>query len=189
MAAGLGVAALVLALAGESPAGAQQDEPDYADPTSYPAYYRSGPHLEGYDFTELPLDPDSPFYPSSATTRSGGFYSQEQLIDVERCGDAGCHPDIYDMWFESSHHLASMSDPWYRRTVEFVQERSGIATSQWCGGCHDPALMMTGKMQEGMEIDFESAGANIGISCQFCHSVDQIHPARANGSLIPSKSH
>jgi len=183
MAAGLGGAAIVLALAGESPAGAQQDAADYADPTSHPSYYRSGPHLEGYDFTELPLDPDSPWYPSSASTRSGEFYSQDQLMDVERCGDAGCHADIYDMWFESTHHLASMSDPWYRRSVQFIQERAGMQTSQWCAGCHDPALMMTGKMQAGEEIDFDSAAANIGLSCQFCHSVDQIHPARANGSF------
>jgi hypothetical protein len=181
--AALGAAGILLALGAEHTADAQQDQDDYADPTSHPAYYQAGPHLEGYEFVELPLDPDSPFYPSSATTRSGEFYSQAQLMDVERCGDAGCHPDIYDMWFESTHHLASMSDPWYRRTVQFIQERAGMQTSQWCAACHDPALMMTGKMQADMEIDFESAGANIGISCQFCHSVDQIHPARANGSF------
>ncbi len=181
--AGLGAAGLVIALAAEREADAQQDPDDYADPTSYPSYFESGPHLEGYDFAELPLDPDSPWYPSSASTRSGEFYSQAQLMDVERCGDAGCHPDIYDMWFESTHHLASMSDPWYRRSVQFIQERAGVQTSQWCAGCHDPALMMTGKMQAGEQIDFDSAAANIGLSCQFCHSVDQIHRARANGSF------
>jgi tetratricopeptide (TPR) repeat protein len=165
--------------------GAVTQEPAdaYQNPTDHPTYYEAGPNLEGYDFVELPLDPDSPWYPSSASTRSGDFYSQAQLIDVERCGDAGCHPDIYDMWFESTHHLSSMSDPWYRRSVEFIQERAGVETSQWCAGCHDPALMMTGKMQAGEEIDFDSAEANIGLSCQFCHSVDQVHPARANGSF------
>jgi tetratricopeptide (TPR) repeat protein len=162
--------------------GAPTQQEDYRDPTQFPAYFEAGPHVEGYRFTELPLDRNSPFYPSSATTRSQGFYSQEQLMDVERCGDAGCHPDIYDMWFESAHHLASMSDPWYRRTVQFFQERAGVRASQWCGGCHDPALMMTGRMQGAEPIDFEGAGANIGISCQFCHSVDRVHSARANGS-------
>lgn len=159
------------------------EEQEYQDPTQYPTYYASGPTLEGYHFTELPLDPESVFYPSSASTRSGGFYSQEQLMDVERCGDAGCHPDIYDMWFESTHHLASMSDPWYQRTVRFVMERSGTRVAQWCGGCHDPALMMTGQMQEDGLIDFDSAEANVGLTCQFCHSVDRIDPAHANGSF------
>lgn len=185
----LGLGMLALGFANARP---QQQQPpqqqaeqaeQYSDPTRYPEYYRSGPHLPGYNFTELPLDPDSPFYPSSASTRSGGFYSQAQLIDVERCGDAGCHPDIYDMWFESTHHLASMSDPWYRRSVQFIQERAGIRTSQWCAGCHDPALMMTGVMQREEPIDMGSAAANIGLSCQFCHSVDRVHPARANGSF------
>ncbi len=170
----------LLSLVWATATGAQQEE--YRDPTQFPSYFEAGPHVEGYRFTELPLDRDSPFYPSSATTRSQGFYSQQQLMDVERCGDAGCHPDIYDMWFESTHHLASMTDPWYRRTVKFFQERSGVRASQWCGGCHDPALMMTGKMQGNEPIDFEGAGANIGISCQFCHSVDRVHSARANGS-------
>jgi tetratricopeptide (TPR) repeat protein len=183
LAAGLGAAGIVLALAADGGMGVQRQEDDYTDPTAHPAYYQAGPHLEGYSFTELPLDPDSPWYPSSASTRSGEFYSQAQLIDVERCGDAGCHPDIYDMWFESTHHLASMSDPWYRRSVQFIQERAGVKTSQWCAGCHDPALMMTGRMQAGEEIDFDSAASNIGLSCQFCHSVDQVHPALSNGSF------
>ena len=175
------VAPVGLLSLGWATSGPSQQE-DYRDPTQFPAYFEAGPHVEGYRFTELPLDRDSPFYPSSATTRSQGFYSQEQLMDVERCGDAGCHPDIYDMWFESAHHLASMSDPWYRRTVQFFQERAGVRASQWCGGCHDPALMMTGRMQGAEPIDFDGAGANIGISCQFCHSVDRVHAARANGS-------
>lgn len=173
-----GVSLLVIGLA----IAQQTAEEEYRDPTAYPAYFESGPDLPGYRFVELWIDPESPFYPSSATTRSGDFYSQAQLMDVERCGDAGCHPDIYDMWFESTHHLASMSDPWYRRTVQFIQERAGIATSRWCAGCHDPALMMTGVMQREEPIDMGSAASNIGISCQFCHSVDRIHPARANGS-------
>ncbi|NKB89042.1 MAG: tetratricopeptide repeat protein [Acidobacteria bacterium] len=179
----LGVSGVILALGADAVALFGQQEDDYSDPTSHPSYYESGPHLEGYRFTELPLDPDSPWYPSSASTRSGDFYSQAQLMDVERCGDLSCHPDIYDMWFESTHHLASMSDPWYRRSVQFIQERTDVKTSQWCAGCHDPALMMTGKMQAGEEIDFDSAAANIGISCQFCHSVDRVHPALANGSF------
>ncbi len=183
LAAALGLAGIAVALVADGGTGARQEDDDFTDPTAHPSYYEAGPHLEGYEFTELPLDPDSPFYPSSASTRSGDFYSQAQLIDVERCGDAGCHPDIYDMWFESTHHLASMSDPWYRRSVQFIQERADVKTSLWCAGCHDPALMMTGKMQAGEEIDFDSAAANIGLSCQFCHSVDQVHPALANGSF------
>ena len=71
--AALGAAGILLALGAERTADARQDQDDYADPTSHPAYYQAGPHLEGYEFVELPLDPDSPFYPSSATTRSGGI--------------------------------------------------------------------------------------------------------------------
>ena len=129
------------------PAAVQASEPvpqENLDPNENPAYYRAGPFLEGYSFNELPLDPESLFYPSSATTRSGDYYSEAKLLDVERCGDAGCHPDIYDQWYESTHHLASFNDPWYRRTFQFFEERSGRLPSQWCAGCHDPAVMMTG---------------------------------------------
>ncbi|HEX9698444.1 MAG TPA: tetratricopeptide repeat protein, partial [Acidobacteriota bacterium] len=161
---------------------------DYRDPDQNPAYYQAGPFLDGYHFNEMPLDPDSRFYPSSATTLSGDYYSQQKLMDVERCGDAGCHPDIYSQWYESTHHVASFNDPWYRRTFQFFDERSGRQPAQWCAGCHDPAVMMTGELVASAEIDFESSGANIGISCQFCHSVGAIDPAHTNASyqLAPS---
>jgi len=158
------------------------------DPNENPAYYEAGPFLAGYDFTELPLDRDSIFYPSSATTRSGGYYSEAKLLDVERCGDAGCHPDIYAQWYESTHHLGSFNDPWYRRSFQFFEERSGRQPSQWCAGCHDPAVMMTGVLAQGDELNFEAPGSNIGISCQFCHSVGRVDSAHTNASyeLAPS---
>lgn len=190
------VALIAGALVWHGLAWAQQRSADAAaqvareelDPNENPAYYRAGPFLEGYSFNELPLDPESLFYPSSATTRSGGYYSEAKLLDVERCGDAGCHPDIYDQWYESTHHLASFNDPWYRRTFQFFEQRSGRLPSQWCAGCHDPAVMMTGVLAAGGPLDFEAPGSNIGISCQFCHSVGSIDPAHTNASyeLAPS---
>jgi tetratricopeptide (TPR) repeat protein len=180
---GLGVS-LWLGVAAAQLAAPQED----LDPNENPAYYREGPFLDGYRFNELPLDPDSLFYPSSATTRSGGYYSEDKLLDVERCGDAGCHPDIYDQWYESTHHLASFNDPWYRRTFQFFDERSGRGPAQWCAGCHDPAVMMTGVLAQGEPLDFDAPGSNIGISCQFCHSVGTIDASHANASyeLAPS---
>ncbi len=158
------------------------------DANENPAYYRAGPFVDGYEFNEMPLDPDSPFYPSSATTRSGDYYPEAKLLDVERCGDAGCHPDIYAQWYESTHHLGSFNDPWYRRSFVFFEERSGRRPSHWCAGCHDPAVMMTGVLARDEPLDFDAPGSNIGISCQFCHSVGAIDPAHANASweLAPS---
>ena len=173
---------------GEASRSQLPEQREVGDPNENPAYYRAGPFLDGYHFNELPLDPDSLFYPSSATTRSGGYYSEQKLLDVERCGDAGCHPDIYDQWYESTHHLGSFNDPWYRRSFQFFEERSGRQSSQWCAGCHDPAVMMTGVLASSEALNFEAPGSNIGISCQFCHSVGSINPAHANASyeLAPS---
>ena len=44
--------------------------------------------------------------------------------------------------------------------------------------------MMTGNMRGEKPIDFEAPVANIGIGCQFCYSVAEVHPARANGSYV-----
>ena len=52
--------------------------------------------------------------------------------------------------------------------------------SKWCSGCHDPALMLAGKMTE--EIDRASPQAQAGLTCLGCHAIDEIHDQTGNGN-------
>lgn len=58
--------------------------------------------------------------------------------------------------------------------------REALVKSKWCSGCHDPALMLAGKMSG--EIDRRSPEAQAGLTCLACHAIDQIHDNTGNAN-------
>ncbi len=72
---------------------------------------------------------NGPFFPSSAQTVHGGLIPGKFFLDSQTCGEAGCHPDIYDQWTSSTHHLASFNNQWYRKAVEYMQSVVGTQPS------------------------------------------------------------
>ena len=65
-----------------------------------------------------------------------------------------CHPDIYEQWNSSAHHFSSFNNQWYRKSIEYMQDVIGVQPSKWCAGCHDPALLFSGKFDTPVrEID------------------------------------
>lgn len=171
------------------------------------------------------VPPESPFFPSAATTSSGdllpaGFLTrrttgvpaervareveQEGFVDdapigAETC--ARCHPDVVAQWESSAHRFASFNNPFYAATVDDMRENArepnpwierhraafpdrvtgvGRGKSKWCGACHDPALLLTGRM--GGEVDRTSRAAQAGLTCLACHAVDTIHDVTGNGN-------
>jgi nitrate/TMAO reductase-like tetraheme cytochrome c subunit len=142
------------------------------------------------------VPPGSPFFPSPATTTSGGYLpsriitrgdlgSQDEILkEIDSTGFVKntligastcqrCHQDIVEQWSASAHRFASFNNPFYEATImdmrenasepnEWVEEHIkeykdigfndvGKVKSKWCSGCHDPALMLAGKMN--LEID------------------------------------
>jgi hypothetical protein len=128
-----------------------------------------------------------------------GFVVSEK-IGAENC--ARCHPDIVEQWSRSAHRFASFNNPFYEATTNDLRENSlesnpwidehleafdldpgkvGMAKSQWCSGCHDHALMMTGLMED--EFDRASAEAQAGITCLSCHRIDEVHNITGNSAF------
>jgi tetratricopeptide (TPR) repeat protein len=149
------------------------------------------------------VDPESPFFPSATTTSSGGFLptrilTHDDLPDIERFraetaargfsaeGHLGaetcqrCHPDIVEQWSRSAHRFASFNNLFYRKSVELMRETRGLKASQWCGGCHDPAIMLAGNMTA--EIDPYVPESQAGLTCLACHAIDRIHNITGNGA-------
>ncbi len=170
------------------------------------------------------VPPASPFFPSAATTSSGGYLpsriitrndlgSPEKLktdldkygfvkdtpIGAETCNR--CHQDVVAQWAVSVHRFSSFNNPFYEATINdmrqnaiapnvFVEQhiqqypetvgRLGMVKSKWCSGCHDPALMLAGKMDSA--IDRASPEAQAGLTCLACHAIDQIHNRTGNGN-------
>ncbi|MCZ6787080.1 MAG: tetratricopeptide repeat protein [Planctomycetota bacterium] len=148
-------------------------------------------------------DPSSPFWPSLTTTDSGRFFPARIITrgergdferiraDVERLGFAAnttigsatcarCHPDIVEQWKDSAHRFSSFNNPFYRAPVEKMREDVGKKKSQWCAGCHDPAIMLAGNMTK--DIDPLTPESQAGLTCLSCHAIESIHGIEGNGN-------
>ncbi len=106
-------------------------------------------------------------------------FAVESRIGSESC--ARCHQDIVEQWAGSAHRFASFNNPFYRVAIESLRkEPDGKVRSQWCSGCHDPAIMMPGNMTR--EIDPMTAEAQAGLTCIACHAMDEVHGVGGNGN-------
>ena len=121
-------------------------------------------------------------FPSSAQTSDGKPILSTFFMNSESC--RRCHADIYDQWQSSMHHFASFNNQWYRKAVEYMQDTIGIKPSLWCGGCHDHALSIAGKMQRYPIRDIENtpAGQN-GLGCMSCHAIVHVDSTMGNGGI------
>lgn len=136
-----------------------------------------------------------------------GFVTSEKLgaVNCDRC-----HAAIVEQWSRSAHRFASFNNPFYEATINDMRRlatgsneelaahiehfsskakpsgqqdltgREGLVKSKWCSGCHDPALMLAGKMSG--EIDRRSPQAQAGLTCLACHAIDQIHGRTGNAN-------
>ena len=134
-----------------------------------------------------------------------GFVVNEP-IGSETC--ARCHAAIVEQWATSAHRFASFNNPFYEATINHMRSNSTESNaevdahiayykdlageeakikSKWCSGCHDPALMLAGKMTE--EIDRASPQAQAGLTCLGCHAIDEFttRPATATTTSPTSR--
>ncbi|NIM96640.1 MAG: hypothetical protein GTO24_00735, partial [candidate division Zixibacteria bacterium] len=90
------------------------------------------------------------------------------------CGS--CHADIHGMWANGMHAQA-YTDPIFR--ASFLQaffETEGEATA-YCLRCHDP----TSRIPEDLDVKRDIVGA--GVTCDFCHTVQDIDLRRRDAPL------
>jgi Tfp pilus assembly protein PilF len=134
----------------------------------------------------------------SAEARTRG-YVRDVRIGAEPC--ARCHPDAVEQWAGSAHRFSSFNNPFYEAAVDELRARDSVTNeavrehlasrsgreltagrvkSQWCAGCHDPALLFTGIMSGSVERTAPVAQA--GLTCLACHAIDSIHDPTGNGN-------
>jgi tetratricopeptide (TPR) repeat protein len=166
---------------------------DGVDPfkDSFPEYGTSG------------AEPGSVFHPANTRTITGALLPERLLTNADlpaqaelaadvakygfavnaRIGSetcARCHQDVVEQWARSAHRFASFNNPFYRVSVEAIRkEEDGRHRSQWCAGCHDPAIMMAGNMTKDIQPLIPESQA--GLTCLACHAIDEIHGVGGNG--------
>ncbi|MEE8577553.1 MAG: multiheme c-type cytochrome, partial [candidate division Zixibacteria bacterium] len=122
---------------------------------------------DGYSYdTEL-----GPFRPSLAKTSTGGAFDPRSLAHSDQCGQSGCHLEIYNEWLPSSHRYASM-DPAFQAVQGTTAANNGPRSTRYCAGCHDPIALFSGSKNIYSE-DLSSYGADEGVSCAACHSIEE----------------
>ena len=126
--------------------------------------------------------PESPFWPSSARTKDGGLIPSSYFMNSELCAE--CHRDIYEQWYESAHHFASFNNQFYRKAIEHMQEVTGeTQSSRWCAGCHDHAVLFSGKWDTPIKEQIDTPEAHTGLGCVSCHSIIHVNSTMGNGDF------
>lgn len=106
------------------------------------------------------------------------------LSDVDSCET--CHADVAADWRKSAHAFASFNNPVYRVVVERFRKDNGERTSQFCGGCHDVALLVDGAMLA--DVAPTDLRAHAGITCRVCHGIEGGRPdGNASWDLDPAE--
>ena len=124
------------------------------------------------------------FFPASVETETGALIPTDFFLTSETCATKGCHPDIYQQWNESAHHFSSFNNQWYRKSIIYMQEVNGIQPSKWCGGCHDPAILLNGVMDRPIRENLHTPAAQAGLACTACHSIEKVKDTMGNSGYV-----
>lgn len=134
----------------------------------------------------------SPFAPAftrlDASALGAGTVDTGSLGDPVQC--VGCHADVAAQWEPSAHHNSSFSNRFYAVSVDITRKQRGNKVSRWCGGCHDPSLLLANATATTVSplIDRddvkESPRAGDGIACLVCHSTTEGSRTGGGGLLI-----
>jgi tetratricopeptide (TPR) repeat protein len=153
---------------------------------------KSVPEIDPFvPWTDVPGAPRAtdPFYPSSARTVSGNpapdaaiLLPEGEAPGVSNC--RRCHADIAEQWESSAHRLSSFENPFYAVSVEALRKdpKDGVKRARWCAGCHDPAVMLTGRWEQPVERTETHSRA--GLTCLACHAIEKLHDVGGNGGYF-----
>jgi tetratricopeptide (TPR) repeat protein len=125
--------------------------------------------------------PKGDFFPSSAQVYGHQKIPSKFFMESDSC--QRCHADIYRQWFGSAHHFSSFNNQWYRKSIEYMQDRIGTRPSKWCGGCHDPAVLYSGLMDTPIKQIVHRPEAQAGLGCMMCHSIAKVKSTMGQGDF------
>jgi tetratricopeptide (TPR) repeat protein len=125
----------------------------------------------------------SPFWPSATQTNVQHPVPANFFLDSAKCGE--CHKEVYEQWKHSAHHFASFNNQFYRKSIEYMQEtQHSTKPSQWCAGCHDHAVIFSGRWQRPIKDQIDTPEAQAGLGCISCHAISRVDSSMGNGGFI-----
>lgn len=142
---------------------------------------------QGYLNMQAESGKNNPFFPAGVQTVLGNNYKHPLLPenffeDSKTC--ARCHAQIYNEWKSSMHHNSSFNNQFYRKSIEYMQDFDGSTKqSQWCAGCHDPAVLLTGKWKTPIKNQIHTPAAQAGLGCMACHAIIRVRDTLGNSNF------
>lgn len=130
---------------------------------------------------------EGPFFPSSIATTSGDTLVTDFMLTPETCGEANCHPDIYQQWQSSTHRASDFKNFWYRQAFAAAEQKIGTTSTKWCAGCHMPAALLSGASHLPAAQQTQQASAHAGVSCTVCHAIVDVRGTMGQGGFIIEK--
>ena len=127
-----------------------------------------------------------PLSSAQAVLAHADFLEDDALGGSETCGQAGCHPDVVAQWEVSAHRFSSFNNPYYRKSIEAMVERSGNDAARWCASCHDPLVLFTGRFADSVALDMDHPTAQAGLTCFSCHAITSLRDVKGNGRYVVS---
>ncbi|HEX4810169.1 MAG TPA: tetratricopeptide repeat protein [Bryobacteraceae bacterium] len=123
--------------------------------------------------------PKSPFWPSSTVTSVHSTIPSNYFLESKKCGE--CHADIYKQWDRSVHHFASFNNQFYRKSIEYMQDvQHSTQPSQWCAGCHDHAVLFSGRWKQPIKDQIDTPESQAGLACLSCHAISRVGSSMGN---------
>lgn len=122
---------------------------------------------------------DKPFAPSDAELQGGGFIQPGAFPNASYC--AHCHQEAYHLWRQALHSN-SFREPFYRISVNLLNNTKGIEFSRHCDSCHNPIGVLSGALTENSQVDRKFD--DNGVTCMVCHSIQGLKSTSGNGGYI-----
>ena len=130
---------------------------------------------------------ESLFYPSPAETESKKLLDTRFMQESQSCGRVDCHIDIARQFADSRHNTSSLDHPLYLATFSYVQNRFGDDAGKFCAGCHTPAQLFDGSVNQATLRMSAQERHMAKFSCASCHAIQSVKNTLGNGAYILDK--
>lgn len=104
------------------------------------------------------------------------YKTRDEMLDPETCEE--CHAAHFEEWSGSMHAYAS-EDPVFRAMNARGQRETDGELGDFCVKCHAPMAVREGATTDGLNLD-EVPDHLQGVTCYFCHSVDDVEGTHNN---------
>jgi tetratricopeptide (TPR) repeat protein len=117
--------------------------------------------------------------PGNAAVDGNTFIQPGAFPSAEYCGH--CHQEAYHQWRQALHSN-SFRTPFYRTSVNILNNTKGIQFSRHCDSCHNPIAVLSGGLTQNSVVD--RSFDKDGLTCTTCHSIQKLQSTAGNGGYV-----